>query len=549
VRSGGVASLGPPPSWSGWLLRFGAAFAVLNALLTFENQWPSLAVRLAPRLSFELCVGVLAAMLWVAWRGRIAERALPALALLYSALVLTRYADVTVPALFGRPVNLYWDGRHAAELVRLAAASQSPWLLAAGAVLLLVLLWLLYRVSRWAIGTLAHSLVWHRPRPWLLAAGLALTVSFAVHPYVHDLAGRDTRWFFALPVSPTLARQAALLPAALSPRQVDARLGPSPAFDTSLGRLHNPAQAQALAPARDRLAMALQASGRQAVSARVRSPTFAGSSWLAHAALLSGIDTHEPEHHDLLLTTQRPTLVSHFARHGYRTVAWMPGLQKPWPEGAFYGFDRYADARGIGYQGPPVGYWQIPDQASMALLHNQELSGNAERVPRFVVFPTLSSHAPFRPLLPYQPDWDRLLRTDAYGAQEVAAALAAPVSWLNPVPAYVESIGNSFDWLGGYLQGPAPRDLVLIVIGDHQPVAGVTGPGASWDVPVHVFSRDAALLARFEALGFGRGLTPPADTLGGMHQLTSLLLAAFDGTAVDGRQLAHGGPEPELQSR
>lgn len=546
----GAAAAAPPgerSGWGAWLLRFGAAFMVLNALLTFENAGASLAVRLAPRLSFELCLGVLALLLWVAWRGRVGERGLGVLAWIYTGLVLTRYADVTVPALFGRPVHLYWDGRHAWELLQLAAASLPVWRWVAGGALAVLLLVLLQRTLRWAMTSLAHSLQQHPPRPWLLTAGLALTVSFAVHPYV----GPDTRWFFSLPVSPTLARQAVLLPAALSPREADTRLTPSPAFDTDLARLRgadvllmfaeaygvtsldDPLQARALAPARAQLAQAAQQSGRQVVSARVRSPTFAGSSWLAHAALLSGVDTRDPDDHDLLLTTRRPTLVSHFARFGYRTVGWMPGLQKPWPEGAFYGFDRLADLDRLGYRGPPVGYWRVPDQASMALLQAQELSLDRSRPPRFIVFPTLTSHVPFRPVAPYQPDWTRLLGEEAYDTAQLAPALAAPASWLNPVPAYVDSLNYTFQWLTGYLRDLAPPNLLLIVIGDHQPVAGVTGANASWDVPVHVFSSDAALLQRFEALGFEPGLTPAAAHLGGMHELTRLLLAAFDGAAAD----------------
>lgn len=535
----------PTPGWGRWLLGFAAAFLVLNALLSFENRWPGAGVRFGPRLSFELCPGLLGAMLWSAWRGRLGARTVSVLAALYTLLVLARYADVTAPALFGRPVHLYWDGRHVAELLRLGAASLPAWQLAAGAALLLAGLVALYALVRRAIALLAARLVWHRPRPWLLAAGAALTVSFAVHPYVE----RDTRWFFALPVSPTLARQALLLPTALSPRAVDASLPPSPDFGAhgldalrgadvllvfaesyGASTLDDPAQRAALAPQRDALAAALRDSGRHVVSARVRSPTFGGASWLAHASLLAGIDTRDPLTHDRLLTTARPTLVQHFARHGYRSIGWMPGLQKPWPEGAFYGFERLADAATIGYQGLDFGYWRIPDQAALALLQDQELGG-APRAPRFVVFPTVSSHAPFRPLAPLRDDWPRLLGAQAYSAAEQAAALAAPVAWLDPVPAYLASIGHTFDWLGGYLRGPAPPALLTIVVGDHQPLARVSGRDASWDVPVHLISRDAALLRRFEAAGFEPGLTPRGASLGGMHELTATLLRGFDAAA------------------
>lgn len=535
----------PPPRWGRWLLGFGLAFFVLNALLTFENRWPTAGVRFGPRLSFELCGLVLGLLLWTQWRGRVAPRALSVLALLYVGLVLARYVDVTAAALFGRPLNLYWDGRHGAELLRLAASTLPGWQVGAALAALALGLAGLYGGTRWAIGRIADGLTWHRPRPALLLAGAALGVSFAVHPYVE----RDTRWFFALPVSPTLAHQARLLPSLLWPAAAGTELPAGPAFDTDLAALRGadvlllfaesygastldrPEQAQALAAPRARLAQALQASGRQVVSARLRSPTFGGASWLAHAALLSGLDMADPDDHDRLLASDRPTLVSHFARHGYRTVGWMPGLQKPWPEGAFYGYERIADANTVGYRGPAFGYWRVPDQAALALLQAQELQpGATPRPPRFVVFPTVSTHAPFVPLAPIEPDWTRLLRDEAYDAASLARALAEPVSWRAPTPAYLRAMAYGLDTLAGYLAGPAPAGLLTIVVGDHQPLAAVSGSGASWDVPVHVISRDAALLRRFEAAGFAPGLLPPAASWGAMHDFTGLLLRSLHGS-------------------
>ena len=63
----------PPPAL-GWLLRFVLAFGLLNTLLTFENRWPGFGVAYMPRLSFELCLAVVALMAWVAWRGGLSRR-------------------------------------------------------------------------------------------------------------------------------------------------------------------------------------------------------------------------------------------------------------------------------------------------------------------------------------------------------------------------------------------------------------------------------------------------------------------------------------------
>ena len=534
-----------PAAWGGWLPRFALPLLLLNALLTMENHGPGLWPRLALRVSFELVMVLVMLTAWIAWRGQPGARMLRLLASVTAFWILARYLDVTVSAVFGRQINLYWDSRHALDVLRMGELA--AWQIGLAALAALAIPVLLYGLAWRCWLAIARELAWPTPRPAIGLIGLLLFANFAAH----GIGGRDTRWFFSMPVAPILAQQAAILAGQLLPGHAASQLSPSPAFEHSslaglrgadvllifaesygVTALDDPQQAAALAPARAQLMQALAARGRQAVSARVRSPTFGGASWLAHAALLSGVDMQDPGAYELLLTTDRSTLVRHFKAHGWRTVNWMPGLQKPWPEGSFYGFDRYADADGIGYRGPPFGYWRVPDQASMALLHAQELAEpREERAPRFIVFPTLTSHAPFRPIAPYVPDWQRLLRADAYTAAEVALAVAQPGSWLQPVPAYLESLAYTFHWLGDYLSGRAPRQLLTIVIGDHQPMAGVSGAGASWDVPVHIISTDTQLLKRFEALGFTPGLLPMRPSTAGMHDLTPVLIAAFDATA------------------
>ena len=96
---------------------------------------------------------------------------------------------------------------------------------------------------------------------------------------------------------------------------------------------------------------------RDVVSAFVESPTFGGSSWLAHISLMSGVEVRDPATNARLMTQQRDTLVTAFERHGYRTVALMPGLRQRWPEGAFYGFDEIYGAARLDYRGPEFGWF------------------------------------------------------------------------------------------------------------------------------------------------------------------------------------------------
>ena len=94
-------------------------------------------------------------------------------------------------------------------------------------------------------------------------------------------------------------------------------------------------------------------------------------------------------------------------------------------------------------------------------------------------------------------------------------------------PGYVAMVEYTYRWLGDYLLQPQPRDTIYVLVGDHQPAASVSGEGASWDVPVHIVSRDPELLARFTEQGFHTGLEPPREPRGGLHDLTTMMLRAF----------------------
>ena len=526
------------------------ALLLLNALVTLQNRWPTPWPALVPGVSLELLLAVAALALWAGWRRRApGPRALRWLAGLSALVVAAHYLDSTATALLGRPLNLYWDAPHALSVLRISGiAAWQAGLGLAGLALLLALLYLLSRACwrRLGVALAASSGL----RAGVLLLGWLLACVFAAH----DLLGRDTRFLFAPPTTPALARQVELL-AAAQLAGGDAALTPSPdfarhslaglngadvllLFAESYGActLDDPAQAAALAPARDAFMRQIEAGGRGVVSARVVSPTFGGASWLAHAALLAGVDTHDPGDYERLLASRRPSLVSHFKAEGWRTVNWMPGLQKPWLEGSFWGFDRYGDAGSIGYRGLPWGHWRVPDQTALALLDAQELAAPPpQREPRLMVMATLASHMPFVPLPPLLPELAQALDPKAYTPQQLEAALRVPGTSRDHsgTPAYLESLRYTFRWLGGYLDHGAPEALVTVLIGDHQPWAVVSGTEATWDVPVHIISRDPALLARLEARGFVPGLVPPKQPAARpMHELTALLLDVFDAPAA-----------------
>jgi hypothetical protein len=120
-----------------------------------------------------------------------------------------------------------------------------------------------------------------------------------------------------------------------------------------------------------------------------------------------------------------------------------------------------------------------------------------------------------------------MLTRQPYDGPEIVRAYAHQPDWTDFGPGYVEAMTYDFDVLAGYLRTHADRDLVMIVLGDHQPPAAVSGEHAPWDVPVHVISSRAEVLGRLGSAGFSPGLTPPRHPVGRMHALAPIFLQAF----------------------
>jgi len=526
------------------------ALLLLNAALSFKEWWPTPGVLPDHRIAPEFVWLWVLLLITIAWRQPLGPWALRGFTLAYLTLMLGRYIDVTAPSLFGRPVNFYWDGLQIPRFLWVSAQERPGWQVALILAAVALLFFTLYRAVRWAIGRVARDAIpyaLHHRWTWALTLA-AVALSVANH------AGVRATWpVVSKPVIPTYWRQAQLLVTALQPRRIDEVLPARTSIDQALeqadalvalrGRdvamillesvgaivVDNPRAKAALQPVREQFEADVRASGRGVVSAWFTSPTFAGGSDLAHLSLLSAMDLSDPFRHDLLLTTQRPTLNTLFSRRGYQTVGFYPSVFWEWPERAFYAFDRYVDGRDLAYPGPELGFWKIPDQYSMARIE-QLMPREAGTSPRFLFFPTITSHLPFSPVPPFQPDWSKLLSRQPFAGTDLERALAERPNWLEMFPDYLRMVTYAYRWLGDYFRQPEPRETIYLLIGDHQPAANVSGESASWDVPVHIVSSDPELLARWRALGFEDGMTPTRRSLGPLHKVTDMMLQTFSGS-------------------
>lgn len=517
------------------------ALLVVNGATTFANVWPTIGIRWPGELSIEAAVLLLVLAISNALLGRTSTRVLAFLAVVLVLFAIGRYGEVTAPALYGREINLYWDAQHVGSLVGMLTAVAPMWAVILGTIGLIAALALLYLGARWSLATIDEAL---RARKAQIGFGVAAGVLILVF-VVQRLDDRVPRVpQFSTPVSHTYAVQIARVLDTFANSRAARALPPSPSLQANLAALDGrdvlvvfmesygrvtfdrPEIAKVVEPAREHFAEAARETGRQTISAFVTSPTFGGSSWFAHSSFMSGIDVTDPDRYALLLTQDRPTLVSTFQAADYRAVAIMPGLKQSWPEGAFYGFDKIYDMDALDYRGPQFGWWRIPDQFSLAALDAREIQARP-RKPLFVFFPTVNTHMPFRPTPPLQEDWARVLSATPFDAADVQRSITQTPQWTNMGRSYADSVHYAFEVLASYLRRRRDEHFVLIVLGDHQPAANVSGEGASWDVPVHIVSDRPDLLNALESQGFVAGSRPSARAIGPMHALGPTLLKAF----------------------
>jgi hypothetical protein len=256
------------------------------------------------------------------------------------------------------------------------------------------------------------------------------------------------------------------------------------------------------------MAPRLEAAGLHAVTGRLDAPILGGQSWLAHASMLSGVWIDNPLWYRLMLELGQPTLVDDFKATGHETMTVMPAITMPWPEGRAYGFDHIFAAADLDYAGPPLNWVTMPDQFTLHRFNALRASMDA---PLFAKVALVSSHAPWTPILPLIDDWEQA-RDGRIFAPWGEAGPSPETLWqdMERVRDYFArsvdySLHVSLDWALRFLED----DTLLILLGDHQAAPLIIGDDPSPAVPVHLISREPALLAPFRERGFVPGLIPP----------------------------------------
>ncbi|MFI6781600.1 sulfatase-like hydrolase/transferase [Micromonospora sp. NPDC050276] len=299
------------------------------------------------------------------------------------------------------------------------------------------------------------------------------------------------------------------------------------AFVESYGRdaVEDPEFAPQVGAVLDRGTSELGAAGFAAQSGFLTSPTFGGGSWLAHDTLLSGLWIDNDQRHRTLLASDRMTLNGAFRRANWQTVGVMPAVTRAWPEGSFFGYDRFYNAKTLAYGGPKFSFGTPPDQYTLASWQRLEQAKRDGNV--MTELALVSSHAPWTPVPPLL-DWADVGDGTVYRGADDGKSDDRRRNTTQIRADYRKSIEYTLGALISYVQTYGDDDLVFIFLGDHQPAAVVTGENASHDVPISIVTRDRAVLDRISGWGWQDGLKPgPQAPVWRMDAFRDRFLTAF----------------------
>ncbi|MFF5309727.1 sulfatase-like hydrolase/transferase [Streptomyces massasporeus] len=305
-------------------------------------------------------------------------------------------------------------------------------------------------------------------------------------------------------------------------------------FIESYGRsaVEDPVMAPGVDRTLDASTAALEKAGFAARSGWLTSATYGGSSWLGHSTTMSGLWIDNQRRYRTVSAGDHLTLTKAFQKTGaWDTVGVMPGVQKGWPEEKWYGLDKLYDAFDLGYEGPKFSWSTMPDQYALEAFQRQ-VHGKKRDKPLMSFVILTSSHQPWAPI-PKMVGWDELGDGSVFDAIQKAGNKASDVitDTTKSREEYGKSIQYSVTSLTQWLERYGTDDTVLVFLGDHQPIARVSGNGAGRDVPVSIVAKDPKVLDKVADWKWTEGLKPDRDApVWKMSSFRDRFLKAFGST-------------------
>ncbi|WP_328747368.1 CDP-alcohol phosphatidyltransferase [Streptomyces sp. NBC_00285] len=507
-----------------WTVNVLAALLVLGALL-LPNKVTHLHAREFVRIPVEAILGAAVALV-LPRRPRLAVAVVSGVAL--GVMTIMNLLDMGFNDYLGRPFNPILDWELLNDAQSYISDSMGSAVAVGAAVGAGVLVLLLLSLMTLAMVRLSGLLILDRrtaTRGTLVAATVWVTCSaLGLQVFGTPLASEHTASLTAIQakqVVQTVRDEAAFEKVA----KVDA-FGNTPGsqlvpdlrgkdmiftFIESYGR--SAVEDKGIAPGVDKTlatsTAALAKAGFHAKSGWLTSATYGGSSWLGHSTTLTGLWIDNQQRYRTVMASNHLSLTRAFKKTGdWDTVGVMPGVQKGWPEQQYYDLDKVYNAFQLGYQGPKFSWSTMPDQYALEAYQRQVHSKKRDK-PLMSEIILTSSHQPWAPI-PKMVPWDKLGDGSIFKPIQKAGNKASDIiaDSTRSKQEYGKSISYSVTSLTQWLERYGSADTVLVFLGDHQPIARVSGENASRDVPISIVAKDPKVLDKIASWNWTDGLKP-----------------------------------------
>lgn len=507
-------------------LYFLLAWMFLNLLinLNYPARDPNLVTPLMPSLEVWSLLLALCAAVWLGMPFHPAIY-LP-LTMFFIFFRLFRIGDVLMPIYFDRSFNLYMDIQYVPDLIHLLHNTVSRWTLI-GYVLLSIGLFVGAAWGIWKALKTIHAYFAIRRQRYIFLGITTVLVGFRLFSYTGPVTNFSA--IFPKPFFPRVVEEVEFIlrirdyntqslsilqeganNAKRFPVPLDKLAGASVYlfFVESYGHtvFADSRHFSLIAPVFEEFEQTLAIHGFDMYSHFMTAATYGGASWLSHATVVSGVRTYDQTQYNLLLNSNIKPLARYFNDAGYRTISAMPGTTSPWPEGDFFGYQKTYFAWHFKYNGPQYSWAPMPDQFVLDYIFRREIQPKTR--PLFIEYILVSSHAPFNNQPPYLENWSQIGDGAIFHEKE---HVTFPTSWAdmsNATEAYMTAIIYDMRVLMSYLAQYIEDDALIIILGDHQPNVQITGENSLWSVPIHVISRNPALLEPFAKRGYMPGMIP-----------------------------------------
>jgi hypothetical protein len=523
-KAEGEAEAAKPPTLLSWTTTILAAALVIAAFL-LPNAWGALRPNRFMRLPAEAIVGAVL-LLALPRRPRTIVAALIGAGL--GVLTVLNFLDMGFREYLGRGFNLVLDWELLDDAQSYMADSMGgtvATLAAVGAVLLVVVLIAVMALATVRLANLLGRNTALATRGTLIAGTVWIMCS-AMGVQLLGVPVASDRAVSALAVQARRVKDTLRDEAAFAEEAKADRFGSTPGaqlvpdlrgkdviftFIESYGRsaLEDPDISPGVNKTLDTSAEALTKAGFAAKSGWLTSATFGGSSWLGHSTFLSGLWIDNQQRFRTVMSSDRLSLTKMFQKTGaWDTVGIMPGIQKGWPEEEFYGLDKVYNAFELGYKGPKFSWSTMPDQYALEAFQRQ-VHGKKRDKPLMSEVILTSSHQPWSPI-PKMVGWDELGDGSIFNSIQKAGTNPSDVmsDSAKSREEYGKSIEYSVTSLTQWLERYGTDDTVLVFLGDHQPIARVSGNNASRDVPVSIVAKDPKVLDKISSWNWTDGIKP-----------------------------------------